>query len=271
MWCMESTRHTSLFVLWVLVPWTTLHLGLHVLDGMVGAQLHAVLSYTLGFFGVVACTLSASRAGCLVTDGFRKVLPVALILFCGCTLLTALDGMIGAKAWLFGGLVMLLTSVIGVAIGHEVQDRAHLWPLIIVAVCFDLWSVTAPDGVSHQFVVSRGIDTISFVLTVFVPLPGMGVQQILGIGDLIFSGLLVGAAHGLGLPATRGFVGQILGYASCLLLLYFTELPIPALVFVGPIWGLSYVGWIRPRCLELCYAFGFIGIAYSLHLLVSYL
>ncbi|MEE2789370.1 MAG: hypothetical protein VX589_18675 [Myxococcota bacterium] len=266
---MESRHHAARFLLWALLPWTCLHLGLHFADAILGARIRPGWGFAIGFLGVIGCSLWLSHRIRATTLGLRRAGIIVIGLFTVVVITICLVSPTEILAWATGGLLLLSTSLVGVCIGHEVQERAHLWPLIIVAVCFDLWSVTAPTGVSQNLIVSHEADAVSQFLLLSVPIPGLGLQAVLGIGDLVFSGLLIGATHTLALPWRLGLIGQWAGYGLCLMLLYLVQLPLPALVLVGPVWGIFMVGHVRPRPKEIMYAAVFIGVAYGVQLVVT--
>ena len=166
------------------------------------------------------------------------------------------------SAWLIGAGLLSIATALGSALGAEIQERRHIWPLIIVAVCFDLWSVTAPDGVSQNLVSDEGSSTVLSFLALSLPVPGLGIQPILGLGDVVYSSFLMGATNRLGLSSRVAIIGQCLGYALRLAILLIIALPIPALAFVAPVYGLAMGRQIRPHPLEVLGAFAFVGIAF---------
>lgn len=127
-------------------------------------------------------------------------------------------------------LVALATAV-GASIGARVQKPGHLLPAAAVAAAADVVSVAVSWGPSHAIASS---ERALAVLAVSFPVPGTAaVAPALGVGDLVFVALVLGAARAHALPYARAsalaFAGVLVaGIGSALL-----GVPVPALPTVG--------------------------------------
>jgi hypothetical protein len=104
-----------------------------------------------------------------------------------------------------------LAWAVGTSIGTRVQHPSHLLPACVVAACADLVSVLSPEGPSHAIAAS---DRALSVLATWFPVPGShAVAPALGIGDLLFIGLVLGVARAHALPYLRTVCLCLLGTA----------------------------------------------------------
>ncbi len=171
----------------------------------------------------------------------------------------------GAPSALLVGAALLAGGCwLGAALGRGVQEAAHLWPLVIVGVGADIWSVTTPEGITNQVVVEgEGPPGILQLLVLSIPVPGVGVHPVLGIGDVLFSGLLLGAAFGLGLSLRRCALGLVAGYGLTLAALLAVQLPLPALPFIAVSAVAALGRSAAPRTGELLLAGGFLLLLFG--------
>jgi hypothetical protein len=117
---------------------------------------------------------------------------------------------------------------IGTSIGRRIEHPGHLLPACVVVACADLASVVSSFGPSHAIAESER--ALSVVAIAF-PVPGTAsFAPALGVGDLVFIGIVLGAvaAHGLSLAraALLAWGGAMLAGALSALL----AKPVPALV-----------------------------------------
>ncbi|MEE2755954.1 MAG: hypothetical protein VYA30_04815 [Myxococcota bacterium] len=160
----------------------------------------------------------------------------------------------------YGFSLLWLASVLGARLGSEIQISSHVWPLILVACAFDYWSVMAPAGLTHAMVEEpRLVSSINPLILVF-PIPLAGPQPILGVGDVVFAGFCMGIVKKLALNATRACVGLVAGLLVCLGLLLTMQIPLPALLCIGPAFGLSFGGVFKPRFKDLLGALVFVAV-----------
>lgn len=162
------------------------------------------------------------------------------------------------SALLVGAGLLLAGNALGARLGREVRAASYLWPLVVVALGADIWSVTSPEGVTHQMV-EDGLPPGVPLIILSLPVPGVGLSPVLGIGDVLFCGLLLGAVVRLGLSLQRVLVGLGVGFALCLAGLVILASPIPALPFLG-IGGVAALGRsAKPVPRELGLAILFVG------------
>jgi hypothetical protein len=150
---------------------------LPVLGLAFAATCQAVLPLTLGIALVAGGLLTAFA--CLPTGSSS---PLLALLFVDAALL--------ALAW-----------SLGTSLGRRVQHASHLLPACVVAASADLVSVLSPEGPSHA--IARSDQALS-VLATWFPLPGThALAPALGVGDLLFMGLVFGVARAQALPYAR--------------------------------------------------------------------
>ena len=215
----------------------------------------------LGYCLVFAMLSAVIVVGALAAAQRRSTWPrVGAWVLGGGGVLVAASFLVDPWMALLGGAALLTTGlVLGVRLGAEVQQAAHLWPLAVVALGADVWSVTSPEGVTRQVVESGPSGVMHFVVLA-LPVPGVELSPILGVGDVLFTGLLVGAVVRLGLSQRRVLVGLLTGFACCLVGLLVIQLPIPALPFLA-VGGVAALGrQATPHRRELGLAVGFVVV-----------
>lgn len=209
-----------------------------------------------------ACAMMAFSAAAWA-PGRRLVLPAALVVIALVALLLRLDLVPHAYALLQGWVLLFGGALIGAALGREVVDRAHLWPLVIVAAAADLWSVTAPSGLTRAIVEGRAPVSLSAVV-LHVPVGPGEVAPVLGVGDVLLTAFLVGAAARVSLPPRRTALGLGAGFLLCLGALAAIQAPVPALPFVALAFAAAHGGALRPRPRELGAALAVAGALFAL-------
>lgn len=117
--------------------------------------------------------------------------------------------------------------VLGNFIGISIEHPGHLLPACVVASAADLVSVLHPSGPSHAVLASER--ALSWMAVSF-PVPGTPhLAPAIGVGDLLFIALLLGAARRHSLPAVRTTSLIALGIAVAGAASYSLQAPIPAL------------------------------------------
>ena len=218
-----------------------------------------VIGFAVAFAAVVIVVIAAGvGATCRADSGVAMSSSVVL----GVALLLAAWG-IGwptpIRAALGGLGLLLAATAVGAVIGWRVEQRSYVWPLVIVAAAADIWSVTAPAGMTHDIV--EGTAPTGFqALLLSAPVPGVGVEPIIGAGDLVFAALLLAATRRLSLSPARAITGLAIGFLACLVALLYAETPLPALPFIGLGAAAALGRDVRPRARELALAIGFASI-----------
>jgi hypothetical protein len=134
---------------------------------------------------------------------------------------------------------------LGSSLGRRVQDAAHLLPACVVAASADLASLLSPEGPSHAIAAS---ERALSVLATWFPVPGgEALAPALGLGDLLFMGLVLGVARAHGLPYLRCVAACLLGTALAGFAAARFAIAIPALV---PIAAAVVLGVPRVRRLK---------------------
>lgn len=126
---------------------------------------------------------------------------------------------------------------IGATIGRRIEHPGHLLPACVVVACADAASVLSRWGPTHAIAES---ERALSVMVISFPVPGeASVAPALGVGDLVFMAIVLGAAavHGLSVVRTALLCGVgtlIAGAASAVLATAVPALlPIGAAVVIG--------------------------------------
>jgi hypothetical protein len=217
-----------------------------------------IVGFLVAYAGVAGATLVAGALAGRSSAGRRGLLP-----FAGAGIATvALAGYLPADAWgalLHGGALLVAACGVGGLLGREVVDPRHLWPLVIVGASADLWSVTAPEGLTRSLLEGEGPVALAAVVLHLPVFDGESVAPapILGVGDLLFTAFLLGAAARLGLSPRRSLGGLLVGFGLCLAGLLVLQVPLPALPFIALCFAAAHGAAVRPRRAELAMAVGF--------------
>lgn len=136
---------------------------------------------------------------------------------------------------------------IGTSIGRRIEHPGHLLPACVVVASADAASVVSSFGPSHAIAESER--ALSVVAVAF-PVPGTSsFAPALGVGDLVFTAIVLGAiaAHGLSIAraALLAWGGAMLAGALSALF----AMPIPALVPIAAaiVIGVPEARRVRPR------------------------
>ena len=170
---------------------------------------------------------------------------------------------LASSALAVGAGALVISAGLGAAIGHRVSEARYVWPLVLVAVGADLWSVAAPSGLTRQAIVEGPPSHVTSVALLTVPIPGAGLEGVLGLGDVIFTALLLGLVHRCGLSMARALLGLAVGLLVCLAFLLIARLPTPALVFIGPAVAIALGRTVTPRPGEVGLGVVFVAALWS--------
>jgi hypothetical protein len=127
--------------------------------------------------------------------------------------------------------LLLFGSGLGMLIGVRIGQPGHLLFVALVSGVADLWSVTQPEGVSKAL--SEEPAALSFLA---LPWPLFGTPDIvplLGVGDIVFTALYVGATRVHALPLRRTVLALALAYLASVLCVVTFQRPIPVLPWLG--------------------------------------
>lgn len=221
--------------------WPMLFGTLLIADGVwPGGLLAGVVGFCLAFAGLTAVILWVSMGAAAGEARWPSALLIALSGLALTAIVAWLQPHAALGGLLAGAGLLAFGGWLGARLGAEMQQPGHLWPIAVVAAAADLWSVTSPEGLTHQLVVeadsaSRVVDLIVLSL----PVPGIGVTPVLGVGDVLFTAFLIAACRRVGFDTRRTLVGLALGFAICLGALVVWQLPLPALPFIGIMVALS--------------------------------
>lgn len=228
----------------------------------IASRLGFVLAFGMVATAVVVGAIGAARARLSGRITAAALLPGALVIAVAhwAELPPAAMGVIS------GAVLLVLGTWIGAGVGRGVTQASYLWPLVLVAVGADVWSVTSPEGVTNQLVnaptAPNAVSAIQFIV-LGVTVPGVGPSPLLGVGDVLFTGLLAGAVVTLGLSVSRLVVGLTVGYALTAAALLALEMPLPALPFIGLAGVAAQGASAKPKLSELAMGLVFLGVLFG--------
>ncbi len=215
--------------------WTMLFVSLWVL-GKLGVlnPLPGEIAYSFTFLMLILTLLLVSLPAAELTASAKDGLIGAIFAAAGIglTMQVLSPGLL--LAWLAGGCLIAGGMWLCASLGHEVISATYLWPLTLVVILMDSWSVLSPDGITHQMVHSvQATEQFNFMI-LSVPIPGIGLEPILGMGDVLFVAFMAGAVAHLNLSSQKFLTGAGIGFIICLVALLIWQQPLPALTFVAP-------------------------------------
>lgn len=223
------------FILTAFSAWTMLFVSLWVLgkigvlDAMPG-QIPYGFTFLMLIIVLLLISLQAAELTASARDGLMGTIFAAAGI--GLAMQVLAPGLL--LAWIAGGCLIAGGMWLCAAVGHEVISPTYLWPLTLVVILMDSWSVLSPDGITHQMVHSvQTTEQFNFMLLT-VPIPGIGLEPILGMGDVLFLAFMAGAVEHLKLSSQKYLTGAGIGFILCLIALLIWEQPLPALTFVAP-------------------------------------
>jgi hypothetical protein len=175
----------------------------------------------VGIGGVAIATRAAlAPREVIAVDLLAAGILVAAVLLRSPTLVIGVDAALVAIASATGG-----------AIGERVQRPGHLLPAAAIAAAADIASVVSSWGPSHTIAESER--ALSVAAIGFPVIGTHAVAPVLGVGDLVFVALLLGAARRHELPYLRIVGLALLGIALAGFASARTGVPIPALPAIG--------------------------------------
>jgi len=137
----------------------------------------------------------------------------------------------GAQALVVMVSLLSAGTLVGGVIGSRVQAAGHLVFVALVSSAADIFSVYAPIGPTAAVLESP---TSLNLVALPWPLPGTElVPPILGVGDVVFASLYRSAARAHGLSRARTLGALITAFALTMVTLLWSEVPVPALPFLG--------------------------------------
>ena len=265
---MNHDKLSRFFVAFAL-GWSTLFWGLYILPtyirlGVAHEAIYFSISFlALGFFLVWASVRSSYTSFSLKLCIIGVSVGVTVAIF-GAQILDDVKW----RAYGASGLILFTAVILGNGLGREVEKRSYFWPLILVAVGMDAWSVFSDHGVTYQ-ILENELHLGRFnLMMISVPIY-REIGPIIGVGDCLFMGFLAGAVVRVGLPVERFVMGSFIGLVVSLGGLLFWAVPMPLLVILGPVVGLSFGRRIRPRLFEILGALVFVVGAIGVVLLIQ--
>jgi len=126
-----------------------------------------------------------------------------------------------------------------------------------------VWGAWMPDGFSHRLLFERPPKSSLPLTYLTVPFPGGSHESVLGLGDVVFTGLLLGIVERAGLSTKRAVLGVFLGFGGSVYVHLETALLLPSLVYVGPAAALALGRTVKPRWAELAQALAFVTLAWG--------
>jgi hypothetical protein len=179
------------------------------------------------FVGVAMVAVSAMAVGArgrLSGSATAAVVGVAILALLGVALARA------SSPWvclLVDASLVAAACATGAFVGQRVQHAGHLLPACCVASAADILSVASPTGVTRMIAQS---ERALSVLALAFPVPGTDhAAPALGVGDLIFCALVLGAAAVHSLPYLRTAVLAFVGVLCAGLLSARFAVPVPAI------------------------------------------
>ena len=253
-----ATTWTGLFgLLWLVSLSDTI--------GSLPGRLTFSITFLLLVCGVLLVATLAGKASPSIRSGAAVALWAALAAYAAMSLIESRPPL----AFAVGGVLLAGSTWLTASLGREVISPTYLWPLVVVVVCFDFWSVFSPDGVRHQLVTAPEGPAMFNFLVFTVPIPGMGLQPVLGIGDALFLGFMAGAVRRRDLPPRRFLSGVVAGFLLCLVALLIWEKPLPALIFVAPAAAIALGRSIPTSPKEMLTALAFVTLIFGTKALLT--
>lgn len=157
-------------------------------------------------------------------------------------------------------LIALLTAgtLLGSVVGASIEHPGHLLFVAIVSSFADAASVLHPKGPSAAIVESEA--ALSLLALPFAFLGSAETPALLGVGDVVFTGLYVAAARRHGFSPRRTLAALALAYVATMVTVVAFELPIPALPFLGLAILIAHPAARRPPERDRARGFGVIAV-----------
>jgi hypothetical protein len=182
----------------------------------------------VGFYCVIACVIGVAFR---VPSHIRACIAGSL---CAAALI-AVAALSRAPDAFRAGCVLVALLALGTALGAQIGLRVkrpgHLLFVALVSALADMWSVTQPGGVSQQIAAEPAA---LHWLAVSWPLLGTrDVVPLLGVGDIVFVALYLGATRAHQLSLARTLWALLAGFTLTTVCVLALELPIPVLPWLG--------------------------------------
>ena len=189
-----------------------------------------ILAYLLAFSCVVACTLGTAAHAPAAARTCVWGCLTGLVLLSAAAWRGTRSGLLLPGSGVLIGLLLLGTGV-GALVGRRIEHPGHLLFVAVVSSLADIWSVTQPGGISKAIVE----EPLALSLAA-LPWPMLGsgeLAPLLGVGDVVFTGLYLAASRAHALPLRRSVLALAAGYAITTALVIATQRPIPVLPMLG--------------------------------------
>ncbi|MCB9666884.1 MAG: hypothetical protein H6715_02045 [Myxococcales bacterium] len=122
-------------------------------------------------------------------------------------------------------------TLLGSRVGHSIEAPGHLLAVAVVSSLADMWSVFYQAGPSGNIAHNEAALTL---LALSWPLLGSSdVIPLIGVGDVIFCAIYIGASRVHALSMARTLVALSLSFVLTLALLFIYQCPIPVLPIMG--------------------------------------
>jgi hypothetical protein len=135
----------------------------------------------------------------------------------------------------------------GTSIGRRIEHPGHLLPACVVVACADATSIVSQFGPTHAIAENeRALSVVAFAF----PVPGASTfAPALGVGDLVFIAIVLGAAAAHGLSVVRAAVLCWVGIVVAGAVSAALKAPVPALVPIAAavVLGLPAARRLRPQ------------------------
>jgi hypothetical protein len=194
-----------------------------------GSEGAALVAYAIGYACTAAVVLVVAALG--PRDGRVALVASSLaVTILALLFVEAASPSLLATVLVLAALLAIGTSV-GATIGGRIQHAGHLSVVVVVSSIADLASVLAPSGPSHEIAESPALLSL---LALSWPMAGTTrIEPLLGVGDVVFVALYLGAAAQHGLSMRRTLVALASALAITAAVVALLALPIPALPFLG--------------------------------------
>jgi hypothetical protein len=214
-----------------------------------------VLSFVFSFGCIAALVLSSAQLCPAKARGDLRwlALPVAALA------LVAISG--GRDVWHAAAvLIALLTAgtLLGAVVGASIEHAGHLLFVAIVSSFADAASVLHPKGPSAVIVQSEA--ALALLALPFAFLGSAETPALLGVGDVVFTGLYVAAARRHALSPRRTLAALALAFVATMIAVAAFELPIPALPFLGVALLIAHPEARRPPARDRARGFAVVAV-----------
>lgn len=127
-------------------------------------------------------------------------------------------------------LLVAAAFALGRIIAVRIDVPAILLPLVLLASVLDVWSVYR--GVTGELIASKSA-ALDYLLVAYPAVHRGGVLPYIGVADLLFSSILLGAALGFRFGAARTVAALFAGFLATFLVVAITRTGVPALPFLS--------------------------------------